>query len=152
METMKDFINQIRIKYNIPKGRGEQNQLALLMGVSRQAVNQRKSGRCKNYSESTAYKVAELLGLNPAYVMLCLATERAKEKPVKAVWRTIIEKVDKYAAVLAIIAITSILLDLAVPILANATTVQSLLCKIALFVMIIFSLSNTYRVNMIKHI
>lgn len=99
METINDYIKQIEKKFSVlSDGDIADNRVAQLMGISRQAYGQLKSGRTKHVSEKTAYQIAALLGLNPAYVLLCLRVESAKTDKIKRVWEQLAKGVSKSAA------------------------------------------------------
>lgn len=85
METMNDFVDLIRKR----KPNMRDAELARTIGVTRQAISQMKSGRSKHFSDETAYNIAEVLGLDPAYVLLCLAAERSPDQRVKHTWQRI---------------------------------------------------------------
>lgn len=91
---MKDFIRDIRVRYNIEKD----SELADLMGLTRAAISAHKKGRAKHFSQASAYRIAELLNLNPAYVLLCLEWEQSPTPSIKTVWRQLAQQIDKYAA------------------------------------------------------
>jgi len=104
METMNDLINQIVKKYGLTDENGTviDNKVAGILGISRQLVGQLKTGRVKHVGEKTAYRVAVLLNLNPAYVLLVLATERAKTADVRRVWESMMKTVTKTAAAILV--------------------------------------------------
>ena len=103
METINDFIEQVRQKYVADEQKElADNRLAGLLGISRQAIGQLKSGRTKHVSEKTAYQISALLGLNPAYVLLCLAVERAKNGRVRRVWQELVKSVPRAAAIILV--------------------------------------------------
>lgn len=85
MSTMKQFISQIREKYGVTSD----YQLAQLLGVTRQNISEHKRGKIKNFSEETAYRISQLLNIEPAYVLSCLAEERADNKAIKASWKKV---------------------------------------------------------------
>lgn len=92
LETIQDFVAQIRKRYNIQNG----NQFAKILKISRQAVKQYNDGRTKYFGEAVTYRIAELLKLNPAYVLLCRQAHKAKTKPVREVWLSQLAKVERY--------------------------------------------------------
>ena len=98
METMNDFIERIRGKYDIQSDYG----LAKILKVTRNAISAHKHKRSKHFSEETAYKIAELLDLDPAYVMSCLAAERAKDVRVRETWQRV-SKILRVASLPALI-------------------------------------------------
>ena len=89
METMSSFVQKLKARYVVSSDYG----MAKLLGLTRQAMSAHKNGRSKNFSESTAYRIAELLNMDPAYVIACLAAERSKDKRVAEAWRRIVELV-----------------------------------------------------------
>jgi len=107
METISDFIEQIRQRY-VPDSTQEisDRKVAGLLLISRQAYSKLKTGKTKHVSEPVAYQIAVLLGLNPAYVMLCLAIERAKHDRIRRVWEDIARNVPRVAAVILAAVIT----------------------------------------------
>lgn len=94
METMRDFLEQIRKRYNLKS----EAELAKYIGITPQALHQHKTARSKHFSEATAFNIARLLNLNPAYVLLCLRVEAADNRATKTVWMGMLEKVERYAA------------------------------------------------------
>lgn len=85
MKTMNDFIQAIRNR----KPGMKDAELARTIGISRQALSQIKGGRSKHFSDETAFNIAEVLGLDPAHVLLCLAAERSTDPRVKRTWENI---------------------------------------------------------------
>jgi len=94
METMDEYIEQIRKRYNIDSD----YRLAQLLGVTRQAIHHHKIGRAKHVSEETAYQIAALLGLDPKKVLLTLAIEKAKNERIKRLWQSIAKELSKTTA------------------------------------------------------
>lgn len=82
MDTTKDFMARIRARYNLTSD----YQLAKFLGVTRQRISGYK-GRDITLGDETAIKVAEALELPPAYVLNCMAAERAKRPEVKKAWQ-----------------------------------------------------------------
>lgn len=119
METMNDFVALIRKR----KPDMKDAELARTIGVTRQAISQMKSGRSKHFSDETAYNIAEVLGIDPAYVLLCLAAERSPDQRVKHTWQRI-NRFFKGAGARA-----AVLLLLASPIFSLVNEV-CILCKI----------------------
>ena len=105
METMNDFIEMIRKQRPIMSDA----ELARTIGITRQAISQLKSGRTKHFSDETAYNIAEVLGIDPAYVLLCLAAERSSDQRVKLTWQRInrfFKNAGTRAAVIALLSMT----------------------------------------------
>lgn len=85
MKRMEDFINEIRVRYNIKT----QTELAAKLGLTQATISAHynRSKRAKHYSEKTAHRIAELLGEDPLYVLACLSSERAKDPKVRQQWQ-----------------------------------------------------------------
>ena len=101
METMKDLVGQLYQKYDLRS----EAELARLLSISPQAMNEYNSGRSKYFSDRVIYTIAEKLNRDPAEVLLIREYQRSKDPRVKIVWREIIEKVSKTAAVVFVGAI-----------------------------------------------
>lgn len=82
---MQDFVQRLRDLYDIRSDYG----LAKALKISRNAISAHKHNRSKHFSEETAYKIAEMLNVDPAYVMACLAAERAKDERVRETWQRV---------------------------------------------------------------
>ena len=82
MHTTADFIHQIKTRDNLSDYR-----VAKMLGISRSAMSLHKKGKSKTLSDETAGKIAEILGMDPAYVLMCLNAERAKDPEVKALYK-----------------------------------------------------------------
>jgi len=61
-------------------------RLALELGVSRATVSTWKRGRA-HPGDDIALDIAEILDLDPGYVLACLAAERAESPAVKKAWQ-----------------------------------------------------------------
>lgn len=79
-----DFLEAIRASYALTSD----YQIAKKTGLSKQAVSRFLSGK-DVLGESTAGKVAELLDLEPAYVLACAHLENPRTDDVKSIWDTI---------------------------------------------------------------
>lgn len=99
METMKDLVRQVYKEKKIES----EAELARLLEISPQAMNEYKSGRSKYFSDKVAYRIAELLNKDPAYVFLIREHQRARDHKIKSLWRGIIEKVTNTAVFLAVV-------------------------------------------------
>ena len=78
--------------------------LAQKLDLTRSSISKFRVGKdC--LGEETACKVAELLNLEPGYVMACIASERAKKPEVKAAWKHTAEVLYGLAAVFTMVAI-----------------------------------------------
>lgn len=103
MKKMEDFIDEIKTRYGITK----QVELAEKLGLTQATIsahyNRRR--RAKHYSEETAYRIAEALGLDPLYVLSCLAAERSKDSALRKQWERI-PNLLRSTAVAALMALT----------------------------------------------
>lgn len=85
MQTSHDFVRELRARY--PRS-GTKYGLAKLLGLSPQAIDKRERNG-QSFSDETGERIAELLDLEPGYVLACLAAERAKRPTVRAIWQGI---------------------------------------------------------------
>lgn len=116
MKTSKDFAREIREHYG-KKGILSDYALAKLLGLTRQTISAHKSGSAKAFGDETGERIAQLLDLDPAYVLACLAAERAKRPDVRATWQRVAKVFSraKQAAKVASVALAVVLLNLAAP-------------------------------------
>lgn len=63
---------------------------AKILGVPNQSIND-WTNRGRVMSDTAGLKTAEILGLNPCYVVACLAAERASPEALEECWRDICE-------------------------------------------------------------
>ncbi len=87
METSKDFARAIKARYSIESDYA----LAKLLGLSRSAISEHRTGKSKSFGEETGFRIAELLDLDAGHVLACLAAERSKDIKVKKVWQRLAE-------------------------------------------------------------
>ncbi|HZX30764.1 MAG TPA: DUF3693 domain-containing protein [Rhodocyclaceae bacterium] len=66
--------------------------IAKQLGITRQSVSNYRTGK-SHFDETTAYKAAKLLDLEPAYVLACSQAERAKTPEIQAVWKSVAERI-----------------------------------------------------------
>lgn len=89
---MKLCIDYLR---EIERGKGwTRNRIAKELGLSSQRLYQ-LFDEGGTYSDETAFRVAQVLDLNPAEVMASAQAERAKSPEVQAVWKGILEKISE---------------------------------------------------------
>lgn len=109
MKTTIDFLSDLKAAYNLTTD----GQLHRLLGVSRASISRLQSGK-DYFGDENAIKVANLLKIDPAFVLASVHFERAKKDAEKAVWKGIIERLGGLAAsVLLVIALFSSLPDFA---------------------------------------
>ena len=78
MLTTVELLNRVKAAYNLPSNYA----LAKKLCVSSQAVGDYYN-KGTTLNDKTAFMVAELLDLNPAYVVACSNMERAEKKEDK---------------------------------------------------------------------
>lgn len=84
MQTTNEFLDSVKAKHGLTSD----YQLSKLMQCTHSVISGYRHGRSK-MDEETACKVADLLELEPGYVMACIAAERAKSEKVKKAWQHI---------------------------------------------------------------
>lgn len=70
-----ELLNRVKAAYHLPSDYA----LAKKMGISKQSVSDYYN-KGSTLNDKTAFIVAELLDLNPAYVVACSNMERAERK------------------------------------------------------------------------
>ncbi len=81
MKTTADFLDDLRAKYDL----SSDYQLCKMLGMHRQQVSRYRLMKGA-FDDVIAVKVAELLDLNPGYVMACMHAQRASEEHIKKAW------------------------------------------------------------------
>lgn len=105
MRTTPEFLDAVKAAHNLPSDYA----LAIALGITRSSVSKLRNGKdC--LGDETAEKVAELLGIEPAYVVACCHAERAKKPSQRRLWETVAEKF-AHAAMLATVAALPFLAD-----------------------------------------
>ena len=103
---------------------GSDYAVAKLLGVSRQWVSHYRRGR--TFSDETAVKVAQLLGIPPGIILADMHAERASSDDVATAWRQVAETLKKSAAaVLAVVVMVGSWLGAPSPAEAAPTTSNS---------------------------
>jgi Phage related protein len=102
MQTTAQFLDAIKIKTGIHSDYG----LAEVLGVTSAAVSHyRVTSRA--FGDKAAFRVAELLGIDPGYVVACSAAQRAKSPKQKKLWEGIAKKMAG-ASVVVLLALTGL--------------------------------------------
>jgi len=107
MNTTLGFIADIKARYNIESDYAA----AKLLEVSKMTVSSYRNGKSL-FSDEIALKVADLLDLDPAYVVASIHAEREKNLEVKKVWSKLAEKLSVVAGVLIVVSVALLLPDL----------------------------------------
>lgn len=97
METTRELLERAREACAPPT----YYRLAKVLGVSQARVSQWKAGH--TFGDEMAVKVAELIGLDPAYVLACVQAERTTDGEARRAWARLAGLVASLA-VLAVLA------------------------------------------------
>ena len=100
MKTTLEFIADLKKKTGIESDYAA----AKLLNVTGTALSSYRNGK-SHFSDDVAMRVADLLELDPAYVVACIHAERAKRAEEKKLWERIAESMIAVAAVLAVLAV-----------------------------------------------
>jgi transcriptional regulator with XRE-family HTH domain len=81
MKTTVEFLDECKQRLEIARD----TDLAAALGVTKSQISLFRSG--SNYlGDESARRVAEVLGIEPAYVIACAYAERARDPKIKDVW------------------------------------------------------------------
>lgn len=97
MKTTCDFLDAVKSRYGLKSDYALAKKLVL---TTQQITQYRNKGLI--LSDAMAIKVAELLEIDPALVIIAVHGERAKKDSEKAVWESIMQKLGGAAAALFI--------------------------------------------------
>lgn len=103
MRTTLEFISDIKSKYGIESDYAA----AKLLGVTKTTMSHYRNGKGL-LGDDSAMKIAQLLELDPGYVLACIAAERSKQPEVKAAWKHTAEMLYGLAAVFTFLAVLPI--------------------------------------------
>lgn len=98
MRTTNDFLDGIMQKHGLTTD----YQLHKLLGVTKQTIYRYRANR-GSFDEDVAIRAANLLEIDPMYVLACVAGERTRHESARELWLKFAEKM-KPAAVLAVVA------------------------------------------------
>lgn len=100
MKTTVDFLNDVKAKYGLTSNYA----LARKLNQTDTAIARWMHGK-NTLGDESAVKVAELLEIEPAFVMACAAAERSKSAKVKKAWEWTAHHLGGLAAALALVAV-----------------------------------------------
>ena len=81
MKTTVEFLDECKRSLDIARD----TDLARAIGLSKQQISLLRSGvNC--FGDESARRVAEVLGIDPAYVIACAYAERSRDPQIKQVW------------------------------------------------------------------
>lgn len=99
-KTTVEFLDAVKAKHGLTSD----YQLSKLIGCTHSSISHYRGGKSK-LDEGTACKVAELLEIEPGYVLACIAAERSKDDKVKKAWAWSAAHLGGLAAALALVAV-----------------------------------------------
>lgn len=95
MQNTAQFLDALRAKLDLPSD----GRLADKLGMHRQHISRYRTLE-GTFDDEKSYLVAEILEIDPAYVIACMHHQRAKEPKIKAVWERMAVAMAAVAAVL----------------------------------------------------
>ena len=90
-----EFLDKVKEKYSL----SSDYKLAKFLSIGQQTISNYRHGKTF-FDDAVAIHVAELLDLDPAYVLACVHAERAKRPQVKEAWQIIADGARRGAAIL----------------------------------------------------
>lgn len=100
MKTTPDFISDLKAKYGLKSNYA----VAKFLGQTDTAVARWSHGK-GSFSDETAMQFADLLDIDPVYIVACMHAERAKREEEKKLWERIASLAAGVAALLVIAAL-----------------------------------------------
>jgi hypothetical protein len=88
MKTTADFLDDLRAKL----GATSDGKLALALKLDRQQVSRWRQQK-NAFDDDTTLKIAAQLGIEPDYIMACMAVQRARTPEARTAWERIAAKV-----------------------------------------------------------
>ncbi len=121
MKTTADFLDEIKELRNVQSDYA----VAKILGVRHTNLSNYRHGR-SHFDAAMCIKVAEVLNVEPAYIMACMEAERAKTDEIRKVWERAAKLLGGIAAGVAIMTAPALGIDLeTAPLLALMTTAES---------------------------
>jgi transcriptional regulator with XRE-family HTH domain len=81
MKTAADFLDDLRAKFGLTSD----YQVAKLLGMQRQQVARYRKGQ-STFDDTTAARIAEMLGIDAGYVAACMNAQRAQTDQARRMW------------------------------------------------------------------
>lgn len=137
MKTTIELLNELRVRFNLPSDYA----LQPILKIKKQTISRyRNHGGA--FDDDIAVRVAELLGYDSGYILVCMAAERSKTVKARSAWREAAEALAPAAlVVLVAIGVTAPLFEVDFILPASAESVNSVyyvkslaLAALALFV------------------
>lgn len=103
METTNELLDKVKARYGLPSDYA----LAAKLGMSRERISKyRTIGGA--LADENALKVAELLDLNPGYVLACMEAERTHSDAARAAWEKLADFVKHHGAAAALLMLVAV--------------------------------------------
>lgn len=93
-----EYLDAIKARHNLPSDYAA----AKLIGVTRSAVSRYRHG-ADSFADPVALRVAELLDLDPASVLIDCQMERAPDPATRAAWGALLARIGTHAAPLVVL-------------------------------------------------
>ena len=103
MQSTIELLDALKLRHNL----ASDYKVAKFLDLSQQTISAYRLGR-NFFDDSIAIRVAELLDLDPAFVLACVHAERAKKPEVKAVWEKIARAASAAALFFMVLGVTAL--------------------------------------------
>lgn len=103
METTNELLDKVKARYGLPSDYA----LAAKLGMTRAGISGYRNGRSK-LGDDAALRVAELLDLNPGYVLACMEAERTHSDAARAAWEKLADFVKHHGAAAALLMLVAV--------------------------------------------
>lgn len=103
MKTTTELLDEVKARYGLPSDYA----LAAKLGMTRAGISGYRTGRTK-LSGAIALRVAELLDLNPGYVLASMEAERTRNEAERAAWTKLANLVKHHGAVAALLILAAV--------------------------------------------
>lgn len=93
MENTNELLDEVKRRHKI----GSDYALAKRLGITRSVVSAYRTGK-RNLGEDVAVTVADLLDVDPGYVLACMEAERTTHPAARAAWERMADLVKRHGA------------------------------------------------------
>ena len=93
MKSTVEFLNEAKARLDVR----HDIELAARLGVTKQSISMLRNGE-SYFGDEAARRVAEIIGIDPAYGIVCAYAERARDAQIKSVWLRLAESFATFAA------------------------------------------------------
>ena len=102
MKTTIEFLDELKRVHALPSDYAA----AKLIGAEPNRISNYRTGTSR-FDDDMAVRVAELLQIEPAYVLACVAAERTKSERARRTWEKLAKKLAGAGALLLLLALLS---------------------------------------------